>query len=93
MQDENPDVRFEASFLVGSLLFLDVGRKQFDSEKKNYEIMQKLICDEITKVRESIGWLLYRLSLHKDGTMMMNESSTISQMVQAFNKYSAPELI
>ena len=93
MQDENPEVRFEAAFLVGSLLFLDVGRKQFDSEKKNYEIMQKLICDEITKVRESIGWLLYRLSLHKDGTMMMNESNTISQMVQAFNKYSSPDLI
>ena len=93
MKDSNPEVRFEAAFLVGSLLFLDVGRKQFDSEKNNYEIMQKLICDEVTKVRESIGWLLYRLSLHKDGTMMMNESNTISQMVQAFNKYSVPELI
>ena len=34
MQDENPEVRFEASFLVGSLLFLDFGRKQLDSEKK-----------------------------------------------------------
>ena len=93
MKDENPDVRYEASFLVGSLLFLDVGRKQFDSEKINYEIMQKLIIDEVTKVRESIGWLLYRLSLHKDGTMMMNESNTISKMVLAFNKYSVAELI
>ena len=93
MKDENQEVRFEAAFLVGSLLFLDVGRKQFDSEKVNYEIMQKLICDDVTKVRESIGWLLYRLSLHKDGTMMMNDSNTISQMVQAFNRYSAPELI
>ena len=55
--------------------------------------MQKLICDEVTKVRENIGWLLYRLSLHKDGTLMMNESNTISQMVQAFNRYSATELI
>ena len=63
MKDENADVRFEASFLVGSLLFLDVGRKQFDSEKVNYEIIQKLIFDDVTKVRESIGWLLYRLSL------------------------------
>ena len=51
---------------LGSLLFLDVGRKKFDSEKINYEIMQKLIFDEVTKVRESVGWLLYRLSLHKD---------------------------
>ena len=93
MKDENADVRYEASFLVGSLLFLDVGRKQFDSEKINYEIMQKLIFDEVTKVRESIGWLLYRLSLHKDGTMMMNESNTISQMVLAFNKYSVADLI
>ena len=89
MQDSNPEVRFEAAFLVGSLLFLDVGRKQFDSDKKNYEIIQKLIYDEVTKVRESIGWCLYRLSLHKDGDMMMNESNTISQMVQAFNKYSS----
>ena len=93
MKDSNPDVRFEAAFLVGSLLFLDVGRKQFDSEKNNYEIMQKLIYDDITKVRESVGWLLYRLSLHNDGTMMMNESNTISQMVQAFNKYCVPDLI
>jgi len=93
MKDENADVRFEASFLVGSLLFLDVGRKQFDSEKVNYEIIQKLIFDDVTKVRESIGWLLYRLSLHKDGTMMMNESNTISQMVLAFNKYSLAQLI
>jgi len=93
MEDKNADVRFEASFLVGSLLFLDVGRKKFDSEKINYEIMQKLIFDEITKVRESVGWLLYRLSLHKDGTLMMNESNTISQMVLAFNKYSSSELI
>ena len=93
MEDKNADVRFEASFLVGSLLFLDVGRKKFDSEKINYEIMQKLIFDEVTKVRESVGWLLYRLSLHKDGTLMMNESNTISQMVLAFNKYSSSELI
>ena len=93
MKDENADVRFEASFLVGSLLFLDVGRKKFDSDKINYEIMQKLIFDEVTKVRESVGWLLYRLSLHKDGTMMMNESNTISQMVLAFNKYSLSSII
>ena len=93
MKDSNPEVRFEAAFLVGSLLFLDVGRKQFDSEKNNYEIMQKLIYDSETKVRESVGWLLYRLSLHNDGTMMMNESNTINQMVQAFNKYSVPDLI
>ena len=93
MEDKNADVRFEASFLVGSLLFLDVGRKKFDSEKINYEIMQKLIFDEVTKVRESVGWLLYRLSLHKDGTLMMNESNTISQIVLAFNKYSSSELI
>ena len=93
MEDKNADVRFEASFLVGSLIFLDVGRKKFDSEKINYEIMQKLIFDEVTKVRESVGWLLYRLSLHKDGTLMMNESNTISQMVLAFNKYSSSELI
>ena len=93
MNDPNPDVRFESAFLLGSLLFLDVGRLQFDADKKNYEIMQKLIFDPETKVRESIGWLLYRLSLHKDGTTMMNESSTISQMVNAFNKYSVPDLI
>ena len=93
MEDSNPDVRFEAAFLVGSLLFLDVGRKQFDSNKNNYDIIQKLIFDKEIKVRESMGWLLYRLSLHKDGTILMNESSTISQMVQAFNRYSIPDKI
>lgn len=93
MKDENSNVRFEAAFLVGSLLFLDVGRLQFDSEKENYNIIQKLITDPETKVRESIGWLLYRLSLHKDGTMMMKESYTISEIVKAFNKYSVSEMI
>ena len=91
MKDENHEVRFEAAYLVGSLLFLDVGRLQFDSDKENYNIIQNLINDPITKVRESIGWLLYRLSLHKDGTMLMNQSLTIQKIVEAFNKYCVPD--
>ena len=81
MVDDNPEVRFEAAYLVGSLMFLDVGRLQFDSLEGNYTIMQKLIFDPVTKVRESVGWLLYRLSMHKDGTKMMNKSNTIYKIV------------
>lgn len=93
MVDDNPEVRFEAAYLVGSLMFLDVGRLQFDSLEGNYTIMQKLIFDPVTKVRESVGWLLYRLSMHKDGTKMMNKSNTIYKIVDAFNFYSTPTKI
>ena len=93
MVDENPEVRFEAAYLVGSLLFLDVGRLQFDSFDGNYTIMQTLIFDKETKVRESVGWLLYRLSMHKEGTKMMNKSKTIYKIVDAFNFYATPSTI
>ena len=92
MEDENPSVRFESAFLVGSLLFLDVGRNQFDVAE-NYQIMQKLIFDDEVKVRESVGWLLYRLSLHQNGTLMMNKSGSIFKMVDAFNMYCIKEKI
>ena len=42
---------------------------------------KKLIFDDEIKVRESVGWLLYRLSLHQRGIEMMNESKTIYKMV------------
>jgi hypothetical protein len=93
MKDENPDVRFESAFLVGSLLFLNEGRLQFDSQKENYDTMQNLIFDDEIKVRESVGWLLYRLSLHQKGIEMMNESKTIYKMVDAFNSFCVPEKI
>lgn len=93
MVDKNPEVRFEAAYLVGSLLFLDVGRLQFDSLEGNYSIMQNLIFDPVTKVRESVGWLLYRLSMHKDGTKMMNKSNTIYKIVDAFILFSTPTKI
>jgi hypothetical protein len=88
MADSNSDVRFEAAILVGSLLFLDVGRKQFNSSWGNYEILHNLIFDRELKVREAIGWLLYRFTLHKDGILMMVGNKTITVMVEAFKKYS-----
>jgi hypothetical protein len=88
MADNNADVRFEAAILVGSLLFLDVGRKQFDSSWGNYQILHNLIFDSSLKVREAIGWLLYRFTLHKDGVLMMVSNKTIGVMVEAFKKYS-----
>jgi hypothetical protein len=88
MADRNSDVRFEAAILVGSLLFLDVGRNQFDQSWGNYEILHNLIFDREVKVREAIGWLLYRFTLHKDGVLMMVDRKSISVMVEAFKKYS-----
>ena len=35
MKDSDLNVRFDAAFLVDNLVFLDVGKKQFDSNKKN----------------------------------------------------------
>ena len=87
MTDDNKDVRFEAVLLVGSLFFIDVGRLQFDSLENNYKIIQSLIFDKEIKVRESVGWALYRLSMHKDGTDMMNKSGTIYKIVDAFNLF------
>ena len=34
--------------------------------------------------------MLYRLSLHKDGVLMMIDSLTVDKMVQSFNKYFTP---
>ena len=45
------------------------------------------IIDEELKVRESVGWLLYRLSMHKEGNEMMNKSGTIYKIADAFNLY------
>ncbi|MCQ2821420.1 MAG: hypothetical protein MJ252_29520 [archaeon] len=89
MTDENKDVRFEAACLVGSLVFLVFVRIQFDSLEGNYTLMQSLIFDQELKVRESVGWLLYRLSMHKTGTEMLNKSNTIAKIVDAFNLYAS----
>jgi hypothetical protein len=88
MADVDSDVRFEAAILVGSLLFLDVGRNQFDLSWGNYEILHNLVFDRELKVREAIGWLLYRFTMHKDGVLMMVDRKSISVMVEAFKKYS-----
>jgi hypothetical protein len=89
MSDESPLVRCEACLLVGSLLFLDSGRKQFDMREGNYKIMQSLIFDIDLKVRECVGWLMYRFSIHKEGVQMIYKSDTIYKMVDAFNIFSS----
>lgn len=93
MVDSSPEVRYEAAMLVGSLFFLETGRLQFDQLDGNYSIMQTLIFDPVQKVRESVGWLLHRLSMHKDGTLMMNKSRTIYKMVDAFNFFSNASMV
>lgn len=89
MSDQSPSVRCEACLLVGSLLFLDSGRKQFNSRIGNYKILQSLIFDVDLKVRECVGWLLYRFSIHKEGVQMIYNSDTIYKMVDAFNIFSS----
>jgi hypothetical protein len=90
MLDPNPRVRREAASLVGSLFFIDVGRKSFNSIPENYKILHSLIFDLNINVKKAVGWLLYRLSLHKDGVLMLIDSLTVDKMVQAFNKFFAP---
>jgi hypothetical protein len=92
MADENEEVRCEASKLVGSLFFLDIGRSQFDMKEGNYTILQNLIFDKLVKVRDSVGWMLCRLSLHKDGITMMYKSGTIIKIVEAFIKFSSMQI-
>lgn len=81
--DDNFEVRSEAAKLVGSLLFLEVGRAQFCSREGNYILLQSIIFDKYQSVRESAAWLLYRLSLHKDGVEMIVSSQTLVKMVEA----------
>jgi hypothetical protein len=88
MTDENKDVRCEAAKLVGSLFFIDIGRSQFDLKEENYTILQNLMLDKFASVRECVGWMISRLSLHKDGVSMMYNSGTIVKIVEAFNKFS-----
>ncbi len=45
MLDPNPHVRREAAGLIGSLFFLDIGRKSFNSIPENYKILHCLIFD------------------------------------------------
>lgn len=92
MADENDEVRCEAAKLVGSLIFLDIGRSQFDLREGNYTILQNLIFDNLVNVRECVGWMLCRLSLHKEGITMMYKSGTIIKIVEAFNKFSIGEI-
>jgi hypothetical protein len=93
LSDNNHEVRYEAGILIGSLLYLDIGRKQFDSRKSNYIILQNIIFDHDLSVRESVGWLLYRFSLHADGILMLVESNTVVIMVEAIKKYSEQDKV
>ena len=85
--DECPETRREASQLLGSLFFLDSGRKQFSSEPKNFKILKAILFDNNIKARIAVGWMIYRLSLHKDGVQMINDSLTIFKLIDAFNEY------
>jgi hypothetical protein len=93
LADNDHEVRYEAGILIGSLLYLDLGRKQFDSRRSNYMILQNIIFDRHLPVRESIGWLLYRFSLHSDGILMLVNSNTVVVMVEAIKKYSEADKV
>lgn len=93
LADDNYEVRYEAGILIGSLLYLDIGRKQFDSIMTNYVILQNIIFDKVLSVRESVGWLLYRFSLHADGILMLVNSNTVTVMVEAIKKYSETDKV
>lgn len=93
LADSDHEVRYEAGILIGSLLYLDLGRKQFDSRKSNYMILQNIIFDKHLSVRESVGWLLYRFSLHADGIHMLVDSKTVVVMVESIKRYSEPDVI
>ena len=43
MADNSEEVRSEAAMLCGSLLFLDVGRAEFNAKMTNYKILQAII--------------------------------------------------
>ncbi len=45
MLDPDSRVRREAAGLIGSLFFLDIGRKSFNSIPENYKILHCLIFD------------------------------------------------
>jgi len=51
MASKDWEVRREASMLVGSLLFIDVGRKAFNTLEGNFTILQNIILDENPEVR------------------------------------------
>lgn len=89
--DENPETRREAALLLGSLFFLDSGRKQYDSKKENYVILQAILFDKNIKAKTAVGWAIYRLSLHKDGVNMINDSKTINKIIEAFNSFCKPD--
>lgn len=51
MASNDWEVRREAAMLIGSLLFIDVGRKAFNQRDGNFTIMQNIILDENSEVR------------------------------------------
>lgn len=51
MLENDPRVRREAASLVGSLVFLEVGRKSFNTIPENYKILHSLIFDIDTEVK------------------------------------------
>lgn len=86
--DDYWETRKEACLLLGSLLFLEDGRRQYKKKQDNYLILHQVLFDNNVKVRIAVGWLIYRLSIHKDGVNMINESNTIFKIIDAINTYS-----
>lgn len=90
--DKDPKNRKEASQLLGSLLFLDSGRKQYYSKKENWVILQNILFDNDLEGRTSVGWMVHRLCIHKDGVEKINETKLIDYIIEAFNKYSEKDM-
>lgn len=86
--DKFPQTRKEAALLLGSLFFLDSGRRQYQAKEENYKLLKKSLFDKDINAKTAISWAVYRLSLHKDGVDMINDSKTIYSIIEGFITYS-----
>lgn len=91
MVDEYSETRKEACYLLGSLMFLEKGRREFNNKQENFTFLNTILFDTISQVRTSAGWMVYRLSIHRDGVEMINMNQTVFKLIDAFIKYSQIE--
>lgn len=89
--DECSNTRKEASLLLGSLLYLREGRKKYANNTDNYTLLHTCLYDSNIEAKTATSWMIYRLSLHRDGVEMINNSKTTFVMIDAFIKYSTLE--
>ncbi len=72
-------------------MFLEKGRREFNNKQENFTFLNTILFDTINQVRTSAGWMVYRLSIHRDGVEMINMNQTVFKLIDAFIKYSQIE--